>query len=593
MRIIKPTLNSYCNVVLELTEIPNSVNIANNTSDALWKAWIERNKAWAYDLGNNSRIAVQIEDKIVLDKNVSFDLRNEPWVMLGEGTVTIPHDQDGNKTAVGWLLFESIDSVGNIDWTSGYEKLTSIPRASTVGSVSASELAKAVTVTINRKSEQYMHQIWYRINSSEWHDLGMNIETNKTFTPPLNLAEKITSSDTGTLDICVRTYRDNVQIGNDEYSYNHKIKVPLSVVPTLSSIKTTELNSKVASVVPANNHIQDISKIKLEILGANGVYGSSIVGYKLAIGNQVANGQSGEITPTNAGTVNVIAEITDSRGRKAVTSKRIIIHAYEPPKINVFFPLRAGNRTNRNVKAQTSVSTKPISINGRNINEYRVQVQYSNRGAEQWTTALTSNENTEHFVKELDLGSVYELGKAYDFRLIVTDKFNTVKSNWDIGTSKVLVALGKNCFAIGSLPEESELNMFVSSLPAKFKEGVNFLGEVAVNGKRIDLERLSDSKWTLVPTRNGWKSYTAYGDFQYSKQGGIVYLRGGATDGKLAESVIGVLPVGCRPSQTLYISGINNDYKHCVYMISPNGEIKGLSNITTNWANFDGVSFKI
>ena len=596
VEISKKLHNGYVQLVLRVNEV--EVDKPKNLSIVEGELWLERASSYVYSLYNTSKASAMIDSELIIDKYVSYDLRGDTsWVSFGKFRKEIGHDENGEKSFTIRARLTDVAGFGDIGWISGTVTLTKIDRESNIKKVVATELGQTVAVEIDRKIETFKHTVWYRVNSSEWFEVGTDIAYAKEFMPPIELANRITASEYGILDICVRTYDGNNQIGKDVYSYNNKIKVPDALVPTFESLELTESNSKLASIFPTLTYLQNNSVISANIKNASSVYGAIITTFKITARSSVVYGQRGDIIPDTPGMIDVIGEVTDSRGRKFTRSKQVTVHAYNTPKINVFLPLRAGNRTNRNVKAQTSISVPEVRLNGRNINEYTIQVEYSARnsdGSQQWTTAIRERSNQPQFTKALDLGNVYDLEKAYDFSLLVTDRFgNTAKSSLPIGTAKTLAVFTKDGFALGAIPEEDEKSLFLCAMPAKFKGSVNFLGEVSANGKRVNLEQLSDGKWMLVPTRNGWKSYTAYGDFQYAKQGGIVYLRGGATDGRTSDSVIGVLPAGCRPSQMMYISGINNDYNHCVYTISPKGEIKGLSNITTNWANFDGVSFKI
>ncbi|MFS9332173.1 DUF859 domain-containing protein [Streptococcus mitis] len=104
-----------------------------------------------------------------------------------------------------------------------------------------------------------------------------------------------------------------------------------------------------------------------------------------------------------------------------------------------------------------------------------------------------------------------------------------------------------------------------------------------------------DSAWQNLPLQNGWQHHQQYNNVQYSKSfDGVVYLRGSANKGKTANgTVIGTLPVGFRPSQSLYVSALNNSYTVAVLGIYPNGNILVKGNVDATWLNFDNVSFKI
>lgn len=101
--------------------------------------------------------------------------------------------------------------------------------------------------------------------------------------------------------------------------------------------------------------------------------------------------------------------------------------------------------------------------------------------------------------------------------------------------------------------------------------------------------------WRDLSLQNGWQHHQQYNDVQYSKTfDGVVYFRGSAYKGKTTiETVIGTLPVGFRPTQTLYISTINNNYNVAVLGIYGNGNIVVKGNVDSNWLNFDNISFKI
>lgn len=111
-----------------------------------------------------------------------------------------------------------------------------------------------------------------------------------------------------------------------------------------------------------------------------------------------------------------------------------------------------------------------------------------------------------------------------------------------------------------------------------------------------DVTRLTQSTpWQNLPLQNGWAHHQQYNNVQFSKTfDGVVYFRGSANKGKTTiETVIGTLPVGFRPTQTLYISTINNNYNVAVLGIYGNGNIVVKGNVDSNWLNFDNISFKI
>lgn len=106
---------------------------------------------------------------------------------------------------------------------------------------------------------------------------------------------------------------------------------------------------------------------------------------------------------------------------------------------------------------------------------------------------------------------------------------------------------------------------------------------------------LSATAWQNLPLQNGWAHHQQYNNVQFSKTfDGVVYFRGSANKGKTSnETVIGTLPVGFRPSQSLYVSALNNSYTVAVLGIYPSGNVVVKGNVDATWLNFDNVLFKI
>lgn len=124
----------------------------------------------------------------------------------------------------------------------------------------------------------------------------------------------------------------------------------------------------------------------------------------------------------------------------------------------------------------------------------------------------------------------------------------------------------------------------------------NKWGEWKEVATRDDIQKYTQgTPWQVLPLQNSWVHHQQYNNVQYSKTfDGVVYLRGSANKGKTAnETVIGTLPVGFRPTQTLFVSALNNSYTVAVLGIYSNGNIVVKSNVDATWLNFDNISFKI
>lgn len=515
-RISKTLYNGYVTLVLTVNEV--AVDKVNNTSTVEWDLWLERNTTYVYNLYGTSVASVYFNwNDVIFEQNVTYDLRDKDWVRFGKGRKVIQHDKDGSKAFTIWARLTDVAGLGDIDWFSGTAKLTKIDRESQIKTVTATELGQPVSVVIDRKIETFKHTVWYRVNASEWFEVGTNVAYAKDFVPPIELAEKITTSDTGTLDICVRTFtHEGVKIGEDAYSYGNKIRVPASLVPTFERLEVDEANNDIALILKKHHFLQDKSRIRATIVGASSVYGATIVEHKIKIMSQSISNQTATVQAKDVGEYNVEAEVIDSRGRKHVKTQSIKVHAYSVPRINAYFPIRAGNRTNRNVKAQTSINVPPVEIDGRNVNEYRITVRYAVRtnGTRQYSTALNITDTAVPFNRVLDLGNVYNLEEAYDVDLTVTDKFNsTATSERIVGTANVLAVLSRLGFSIGAIPEENEKNKFLVALPSKFKNTVDFENQVLYWGLPMQTRQLTDELGNALKLKG-------YGDCNHLTQAG-------------------------------------------------------------------------
>lgn len=483
VKISKTTSSGYVRLVLEVNE--TSTDITTNTSTISWQLWLERANAWVFDMNNESLAEVEINGQYVLSKYVSFDLRNRDWVTFGSGTMTIPHNEDGTKSITIWARLTNVADQGNINWFSGTVNLANIPRSSGIKSVTETELGQPITIIIDKKVDEFRHQVSWSVNGSDLVDLGSGHDTSVQFTVPIDYANRITNSDTGALDVRVRTYRGNEQIGNDVYKRGIPIKVPSSIIPTLEDVSVSERTAKLAEFIPVGNFIKDKSVMRVETNGATGSYGSTIISTELTVDNLVVRATSGEFHANKEGNLEVTAKVTDSRGRTATKSKTIKVWDYYAPKIIAFLANRTGNGTNKTIIATVAANVSPLVIDGVNRNPYTLKIQYSAKKTNRWIDAVNlTNESTEKINRQIDCGAFYELSKAYNVRLVIQDKLSDlVDSVLLVRSSRVLWAWGDNRAAVGGFPELE--GHFESFLPVAFHSNLNVEDGIMSRGKPI------------------------------------------------------------------------------------------------------------
>lgn len=482
-RIEKYTSSGYARLAMEVVE--TGYSIENNDSPVQYHLWLERGSTWVYDLNNETWAEATINDQTVVNKYVSFDLRNTNRVLLGSGTIRIPHNEDGSKTITFWARILNVADQGNINWFSGTLGLTNIPQSSAINSVTATELGQPVTIKIDKKVNEFRHQVWWQVNDSGWIDLGTGHDTSVQLTVPIDYAARITNSDTGLLDVCVRTFRGDDKIGNDVYKRGVPIKVPASIVPTLEDVTITERTAQLAEFIPVGNFVKDKSVMRVEANNAAGSHGSTIVSTELTVDSLVVRAATGDFPANKAGNLEVTAKVTDSRGRTATKSKTIKVWDYYAPKIIGFLANRTGNGTNKTIIATVAANVSPLVIDGINRNPYTLKIQYSAKKANRWIDAVNlTNESTERINRQIDCGAFYELSKAYNVRLVIQDKLSDlVDSVLLVRSSRVLWAWGDNRAAVGGFPELE--NHFESFLPVAFHSSLNVEDGLMSRGKPV------------------------------------------------------------------------------------------------------------
>ena len=511
-RIEKFTNSGYAKLAMEVVE--TGYSIENNDSPVQYHLWLERGSTWVYDLNNETWAEATINGQTVVNKYVSFDLRNTNRVLLGSGTITIPHNEDGSKTITFWARILNVADQGDINWFSGTLGLTNIPRSSDIGSVKATELEQPVTIEINKKVNEFRHQVWWQVNDSGWIDLGTGHDTSVQLTIPISYAERITNSDTGLLDVCVRTFKGNDKIGNDIYKRGIPIKIPASIVPILEDVTITERTAQLAEFIPVGNFVKDKSVMRVEAINAAGSHGSTIVSTELTVDSLVVRAATGDFPANKAGNLEVIAKVTDSRGRTATKSKIIKVWDYYSPKIIGFLANRTGNGTNKTIIATVAANVSPLVIDGINRNPYTLKIQYSAKKVNRWIDAVNlTNESQERINRQFDCGAFYELSKAYNIRLVIQDKLSDlVDSVLLVRSSRVLWAWGDNRAAVGGFPELE--GHFESFLPVAFHSSLNVEGGIMSNGKPIQ---------EFAMTSREGKSLKFNGDLNNLKNAGGYY----------------------------------------------------------------------
>lgn len=470
-------------------------NVANNTSTINWTLYSEGGSAKYYTVGPTT---VTINGTQVYYKaRASYSTQSFP-ASTGSvsGSTTVSHNNDGSKSisvSLTTAIYTSSTSTSSGTWT-----LDSIPRASSISSISGNTIGSSITINISRNVSSFTHQVWYRLNSSgDWVNLGTGYGTSCTFTPPMSLCNSIPNSTSGILNLCVRTLSGSTMIGSDVYK-DITVYVPSSVVPSVSSVSVTEATSGLASKF--GFYIQNKSTLKVSI-SASGSYSSSIRSYSTTFNGVTYSGSSFTTgTINNSGSLNMVTTVTDSRGRTASRTTSVSLTAYSNPSVSAFSVYRAnssGTAGNAGTYLKMDFAFGITSLSSKNSKTYTIE--YKAQSASAWTT-LTTVTPTDYSASSSYLSSsgILDMATTYDVRFTVSDYFTGSSISRTISTTATAfnVRADETGVAVGKMSELGDT--FDVAWNTRLRQGLTVDGSATVGGALMIPQSIQEG--STVPT---------------------------------------------------------------------------------------------
>lgn len=363
--------------------------------------------------------------------------------------------------------------------------LDTIPRATTpVLSASSVNMGSTVTITLERASTSFTHRLSYSFGSLTAQTSGISYpaeqDTSRTFKPPLTLADEIPKSASGTCTITCKTYNGNTLIGTKTVTLT--VKVPASVVPTISGVSVSDAKTDIAEKFGV--YVQQKSKLSVKI-SASGSYGSTISSYRTTIQSMTYSGASFTSNViTASGTMTLKTTVTDSRGRTASREiPNITVAEYSPPQISSIQVYRIdtnGNASDEGDRIAISVKYSVASIDNKNTRAYKVGYkQYDAASFTQFAsgTAETSFDGVLKYTAAPIISADY----SYSVKFELADYFTTVPITLDISTAYPIMDFRSNGKGI-AFGKVSEKDAFEVAMDAHFTKSVTTHGEIEVYG---------------------------------------------------------------------------------------------------------------
>lgn len=378
-------------------------------------------------------------------------------ITLFSKILDIYHNSDGSKnlSVSSWISMDtplSSSEQGFSEW------LTTIPRASTISSISGNTFGSSVTVNISRASSSFTHKVDYVRPDGEHFRVGENIGTSCTFTPSLSDCNFVPNSTSASAQIYVYTYSGSTYIGSSSKSFT--VYVPSSVVPTINSVTLSEAVSGIYAQF--GGYVQGKSKISGNV-SASGAYSSTIKSYNISVNG--ANYTSNSFT-TNflsaSGSNSCTVKVTDSRNRTVSKTISFSVTAYESPKINLFTVSRCnsdGTANDEGSYAKCTISAEISSVNSKNTKSFKIM--YKKISDSSWNTFTLSDSSyslsTTQVIANIDTES------EYNFKAVATDYFILAEYSHNLSTAYTLMDFNKSGkgLAIGKVSTDNafEINM--------------------------------------------------------------------------------------------------------------------------------------
>lgn len=351
------------------------------------------------------------------------------YIAAGEDTFCIY-----SATASEYLVWGAVTL--EVDWQE--------PATQPSLSASTVEMGKSVTINTPAVNSAYRHTLRYAFGSASG-TIATGIASSVSWTPPVSLANQIPSATAGSGTIYCDTYSGSTLLGTKSVSIT--LTVPGSVVPSAGTLSGTLAEDTSGTGL----YVKGMGKAKLTLSGASGAYGSSITSYTITGGGWTAtNGALTTGTLASAGNITFTATVTDSRGRKASTTRTISVIDYTKPGVAVCDVYRCdadGNRKKAGTYFAVEINASYSAITG---NTLSITARYKKQSESSYGTAMNVTNNGKTVIGGGSIGA----STTYDVLVTVADKYNSLLIQRTLSTKSVLQSFKRSAgAAIGKVAE--------------------------------------------------------------------------------------------------------------------------------------------
>lgn len=517
----------YLNVYIDEA----STDISANTSTINWQLTVSRYTYYhTLNKQGDSTLSLTLDGQNVHSSNPIWEVWDGE-VTLASGSSTISHNSDGRKTLPFSCTFNPNNGLHGTITVSGNLGLTAIPRSSSV-SVSAGVIGSSVTININRQSSSFKHTVRYAW-AGKSGTIATNVDTSTTWTIPLDFANDIPNSASGTGTVYVDTYSGSTKTGTQSTTFT--ASVPANVKPTFTGVTLSDLNGAAQNLIPnPETFIQVISNIKVAFNGAVGSYGSSITGYYAEIvgKNQSTSSNCGSLGIMNYdGTIKIRASVSDSRGRWSDTKEvSVTVLEYFAPALS--FSIARTGSTSSTLTVTRNAKIAPLAVSGSQKNSMRLTFKVARLGTNSYTvdngpatgswTSISSLVNSQ-----ANLAGNYLANQSWVVIGTLEDKFTRSDFMVNVATESVVLSYDRSGVGVNKIRERGALDVkgdiYANDQPIQQHQltrnnGISILTKESLDNVLKNGMYYSHSAPDRPRNQNGWLLVQVYDDAQYIVQ---------------------------------------------------------------------------
>lgn len=517
----------YLNVYIDEA----STDVSTNTSTINWQLTVSRYTYYhTLNKQGDSTLSLTLDGQNVHSSNPVWEVWDGE-VTLASGSTTISHNSDGRKTLPFSCTFNPNNGLHGTITVSASLSLTTIPRSSSV-SVSAGVIGSSVTININRQSSSFKHTVRYAW-AGKSGTIATNVDTSTTWTIPLDFANDIPNSASGTGTIYVDTYSGSTKTGTQSTTLT--ASVPANVKPTFAGVSLSDLNSAAQNLIPnPETFIQVISNIKVAFNGAVGSYGSSITGYYAEIigKNQSTSSNGGSLGIMNYhGTIKIRTSVSDSRGRWSDTKEvSVTVLEYFAPALS--FSIARTGSTSSTLTATRNAKIASLTVSGSQKNTMTLAFKVARLGTTNFqvdtgpaTGSWTSISNLVN--SQANLAGNYLANQSWVVIGVLEDKFTRSEFMVNVATESVVLSYDRSGVGVNKIRERGALDVkgdiYANDQPIQQYQltrnnGISILTKESLDNILKNGMYYSHSAPDRPRNQNGWLLVQVYDDAQYVVQ---------------------------------------------------------------------------